>query len=220
MTIEQMKAIAQRWFDELWVDPREDNVDRVIAELAHPDATTHVEGRDGRIDVEEFKKYRRALRNALPDMRVEVVAIAAEGDRCYVQWQIVGTHRGHGLGIPPSGKPASFGGITMLRFQDGLIIEGLDKWNRGEVIAALMQLRIEEILASTTLTRREAQVALMMAERLSHGEIAEQLRITPATSRRHCERVLQKLRVHDRREVAAALGKIPGSPLDRSELAD
>lgn len=219
-TPEQMRAVAMRWFEQLWIHPREDNVDQVIGELAHPDACTHVEGRDGTIDVEEFKMYRRAMINAITGMKVEVLAVAAEGDRCYVEWLVTGRHTGHGMGIPPSGKPVMFGGITSLRFVDGKIMEGHDKWNRGELIASLMQVRIEEIRATTMLTQREAQVALMMAERLSHQEIAEQLRIRPATSRRHCERVLSKLGVHHRRDVARALGKIPGSPLDRCGLEE
>jgi DNA-binding CsgD family transcriptional regulator len=210
--IDRMKAVAARWFDELWVHRREDNVDAVMAELAHPDAFTRVQGREGTIDVEEFKKYRRALIDAIPDMRVEIRAIAAEGDWCFVEWRVVGTHLGHGLGIPPSGRPATFRGMTSLRFVNGLIMEGHDSWNRGELIAGLMQVRLDEIRAKTRLTAREAQVALMMAERLTHVEIAEQLGISQSTARRHSERVLVKLGLHDRREVAAALGKIPGSP--------
>lgn len=209
MAVEQMRAVAARWFDELWVNRREDNVDRVMAELAHPDAFTHVQGRDGSINVEEFKQYRRALIDAIPDMRVEIRAIAAEGDWCFVEWSVSGTHLGHGLGIPPSGKPATFKGMTSLRFVDGRIMEGHDSWNRGDLIAGLMQVRIDEIRAKTRLTAREAQVALMMAERLSHTEIAEQLHIAPSTARRHSERVLVKLGIHDRRDVAAALGRIP-----------
>lgn len=64
-------------------------------------------------------------------------------------------------------------------------------------------------------TSREAQVALLMAERLTHTEIASNLRIKPNTARRYCERVLARLGVHHRQEVASALGKIPGSVLNR-----
>lgn len=220
MSNDHMKHFAIRWFEDLWNRRQDSHVDDVIRELAHANATTRVEGRDGRIGLEEFKMYRAAMLSALSDFSVELTAVVAEGDRCHVEWQARGVHTGHGLGVAPSGRPIAFNGITALRFADGKIIEGLDKWNRGELIASLMRLRVEEIRSKTRLTEREAQVALMMAERLTHMEIARDLRISPSTSRRHCERVLSKLRVHRRQDVAAALGLIKGSPLDRCGLGE
>ena len=83
------------------------------------------------------------------------------------------------------------------------------------MIASLMQVRIDELGLHRGLTRREAQLALLMAERYSHTEIAEQLMIRPNTARRHSERVLNKLGIHRRQDVAEALGKVPGSVLAR-----
>jgi DNA-binding CsgD family transcriptional regulator len=54
-----------------------------------------------------------------------------------------------------------------------------------------------------------------MAERLTHTEIAAELRIKPNTARRHCEKVLMKLGVSRRQDVSRALGGIPGSVLIR-----
>jgi DNA-binding CsgD family transcriptional regulator len=82
-------------------------------------------------------------------------------------------------------------------------------------MAGLMLVRMDELCERTPLTQREAQVALLMAERFAHTEIADQLKIRPNTARRHCERVLEKLGVRKRQDVAQALGKIPGSVLDR-----
>jgi predicted ester cyclase/DNA-binding CsgD family transcriptional regulator len=206
-----IKAAAARWFEDLWVHRRE----AIIDELAHPDATTSVEGTDGKLTLEEFRLYRRAMLSAIPDFAVEVQSIIANGDICHVQWRATGTHTGYGLGIPPSGKDVVFTGLTVFEFRDGRIMGGMDKWNRGEMIASLMQVRMDDIRAAAGLTQREAQVALLMAERFSHAEIADQLHIKANTARRHCERVLQKLRVKRRQDVAAALGKIPGSVLDR-----
>lgn len=58
-------------------------------------------------------------------------------------------------------------------------------------------------------------MALLTAERFAHTEIANQLAISPNTARRHCEKVLLKLGVSRRQDVAHALGKIPGSVLAR-----
>jgi DNA-binding CsgD family transcriptional regulator/PAS domain-containing protein len=55
------------------------------------------------------------------------------------------------------------------------------------------------------LTRRQAEVALLLAQRLSNPEIAERLFISPHTARRHTEAVKMKLGVHDRRLIAERL---------------
>lgn len=55
------------------------------------------------------------------------------------------------------------------------------------------------------LTPREAEVARALERRLSNAEIARALGISPHTALRHTERVLSKLGVSSRREVAERL---------------
>jgi DNA-binding CsgD family transcriptional regulator len=143
---------------------------------------------------------------------VEILSITSDGNVYMWTWRVTGTHLGPGLGIPPSGKRVEFTGATYCEFSgDGLIVHGFDRWNRGEFIASLMQVRITELQKHAALTAREAQVALLMAERLTHNEIATELKIKPNTARRHCEKVLLKLGVSRRQDVARAIGKIPAA---------
>jgi len=55
------------------------------------------------------------------------------------------------------------------------------------------------------LSARQAEVAMLMARRRTHKEIARALAIRPNTARRHCEQVLARLGVHSRDEVEAIL---------------
>lgn len=55
------------------------------------------------------------------------------------------------------------------------------------------------------LTRREAEVADALARRLTNAEVASALGISPHTAERHTERVLAKLGVRSRHDVAARL---------------
>ena len=58
-------------------------------------------------------------------------------------------------------------------------------------------------LARFGLTRREAQIARLLARRATNSEIAEQLDVSRHTVRHHVENIFAKLGVHSRRSIAA-----------------
>jgi predicted ester cyclase len=62
---------------------------------------------------------------------------AADGDHVFVRWRARGTHRGDCLGRPAIGRPVDFRGMTWLTFRNGLIVEGWDSWNLGELLESL-----------------------------------------------------------------------------------
>jgi DNA-binding CsgD family transcriptional regulator len=68
-----------------------------------------------------------------------------------------------------------------------------------------VELSLEVVRRRFTMTRREAQVALLLAERRATREIALTLGISPHTARHHVRRVFAKLGIHSRREVAGVL---------------
>lgn len=205
------KALVTRWFDEVWNQQRVDT----ILELMAADCLTTVQGLDDPLTRDAFVDYQRAFLSAVPDLISELILVVAEGTTVVANWRARGTHTGPGLGIPPSSRRVDFSGMSVFEMSRGVIICGRDTWNRGEMIASLLQVRIDEICSHSSLTYREAQVALLMTERYPHGEIAEQLRIQANTARRHCERVLAKLGISRKQDVAKALGKIQGSALAR-----
>ena len=61
------------------------------------------------------------------------------------------------------------------------------------------------------LSARQAEVAMLMATRRTHKEIARALGIRPNTARRHCEQVLARLGVHSRDEVERLLASSAGA---------
>jgi hypothetical protein len=53
------------------------------------------------------------------------------------RWSASGTHRGAGLGIPPSKRRVSFRGMSWIVFANGRIVKGWDSWNLGQLFAQL-----------------------------------------------------------------------------------
>jgi steroid delta-isomerase-like uncharacterized protein len=127
-----IRELARRWFEDNWNRRRAEIVDELLAE----NAVGHMEGTDvhGR---EEFKAVRATLLGAFPDLVLEVEDTIAEGDKVAVRWSVGATHLGEHFGFAASGKPVRFRGITWLRFDDGMIVEGWDAWNQGEVMQRL-----------------------------------------------------------------------------------
>ncbi|GLC23591.1 helix-turn-helix transcriptional regulator [Roseisolibacter agri] len=62
---------------------------------------------------------------------------------------------------------------------------------------------------SLGLTRREAEVARLLAQRLSNAEVAAALSVSAHTARHHTERVMHKLGVSSRAEIATRLRGAP-----------
>ena len=66
-----------------------------------------------------------------------------------------------------------------------------------------VRLAVPACLGRRGLTRREAQIARLLARRASNREIAEQLDVSPHTVRHHIENIFAKLGVHSRRSIFA-----------------
>jgi len=125
---ERNRALAKRWFQEVWNERR----DQTLDELFTAGAIGHTENGDqGPV---EFKAARLGLLDAFPDIQVEVEDTAADGDHVVVRWRARGTHLGAGLGIPATDRPVDFRGMTWLTFKNGVIVEGWDSWNLGRLL--------------------------------------------------------------------------------------
>ena len=110
---EENKAVVRRWFEEVWNQGREASID----ELFPAEGVGHGLG-DSESDVhgpEEFKPFAANIRGSIPDTHIRVEDILSEGDRVAVRVTLEGTHTGHGLGVPPTGRRVSIQGIILLR---------------------------------------------------------------------------------------------------------
>jgi steroid delta-isomerase-like uncharacterized protein len=76
------------------------------------------------------KMFYAAMLAAFPDMQVQVEDVFGEGDKLVTRWSVRGTHQGEMMGIPPTGKQISVGGIAIDRFENGQSVEHWEVFNQ------------------------------------------------------------------------------------------
>jgi steroid delta-isomerase-like uncharacterized protein len=119
---EQNKALAKRWFEEVWNQGKESTIDELfdsqgkVYGFPEPDSVL--------IGPEGFKAIHRAFRNAFGDLRIVLDELISEGDRVAIRWTCSGTHSGDGLGFPATGKKVTIPGSSFIACRNGQITEG------------------------------------------------------------------------------------------------
>jgi steroid delta-isomerase-like uncharacterized protein len=130
---DRIRALAERWFEDLWNRRRDETIDELMA----PDAVGHMEGAPDVHGRADFRKVRDTLLGAFPDMRIVVEDVLSDDTRAVVRWHLTASHKGDHFGFPATNRPVAFSGLTWLTFRDGQIVEGCDAWNQGAVMQAL-----------------------------------------------------------------------------------
>ena len=131
------KALARRWFEEVWNKGRADAIDEMFAS----EGIVHGLG-EGPMGPAGFKTFHTAYRSAFPDVNVHLDDVVAEGDLVALRWTASGTHRGHLMGLAPTGRSPRFGGMSFVRVRDGKIVEG---WNVFDQLGMFKQLGVATI---------------------------------------------------------------------------
>lgn len=91
----------------------------------------------GDLDQAGFVAQHHAFVSALPDARMRLVDVFADGDRTVARWRAEGTHRGALMGVPPTGKAVVVTGIIVSRFANGRAVE---EWEEINLLRLMQQL--------------------------------------------------------------------------------
>jgi steroid delta-isomerase-like uncharacterized protein len=132
--IEQNKAVALRWSEELWSKGDLTVADEIVA----PGYVRHDPGDPFPAQgPEDVKRIVRMLRSMLPDLRINVEAMIAEGDFVVSRYTAIGTDTVGFMGMPPTGKTVRTPAIQIFRFSNGKIVES---WAARDDLGTLRQL--------------------------------------------------------------------------------
>jgi steroid delta-isomerase-like uncharacterized protein len=129
------KALARRWFEEVWNKGRPEAID----ELLDADVIAHGLGSNGK-DLRGpagFKQFHQKFIGAFPDIRIQVEEVIAERDLVAIRFSGAATHRGDHLGVAATQKPVTFTGMSFIRCRNGKIVEG---WNNFDVMGLMQQI--------------------------------------------------------------------------------
>jgi steroid delta-isomerase-like uncharacterized protein len=114
MSSEENKAVIRRWFKEVINGKNAAAVD----ELAAPNYTN-----PSGYDRAGLKAMVGGMKNGIPDARLEVENMVAEGDAVVARFTMTGTHTGSMMGEKPTGKKFSTRGMAFFRLANGMIVE-------------------------------------------------------------------------------------------------
>jgi len=134
------EKIIRRWFDDIWHAGKIE----VIAELLGRKGLLHdssLSPKTPKLKAKGFEAYCRATRQAFPNIRFRVDAVVESGEQIAARVTMTGTHKGEGLGIPPTGRKVRIQGMVMARIRGGIIEEG---WNSFDLLGFYEQLGLVE----------------------------------------------------------------------------
>jgi steroid delta-isomerase-like uncharacterized protein len=110
----------------------------LVDELVAPDYVNHNPGIPGQPESPEgIKAVVSMFRGGMPDLRVNIDDMIAEGDRVAVRYKIEGTHEGELFGVPPTGRRLSIESCTVEQVSDGKIRE---HWRVTDTLDMMQQL--------------------------------------------------------------------------------
>ena len=112
---------VQRWFADLWSKGDLDTADQIIAPDYAPEWIQIAAS-----GPEQVKHEVRYFRAVFPDLHYEIVDTAAQDNKIWVRYRASGTHTGAAWGFDPTGRQATFEGVTIFSLgPEGKIV---DRW--------------------------------------------------------------------------------------------
>jgi steroid delta-isomerase-like uncharacterized protein len=132
MSIEDNKAVAKRAVEAINAGDFS-----LLESLVAPDGADHAVPPGMPPTRDSAIQFLIMFRAAFPDLHYTLEDVIAEGDRVVQRATASGTMKGEFLGMPATGKSATWSEIHIVRVQDGKIVE---HWASVDQLGMLQQL--------------------------------------------------------------------------------
>ena len=135
MPQEQNKTIARRITEEIWGNGNLALIDELFA----PNYVDHNPMPGLAPNREGLKQSVTMMQTAFPDLHTQVDDLVAEGNKVVSRFSGHGTQKGEIMGIPPTGKEVTVGGIQICHIVDGKVVED---WSELDYMGMMVQLGV------------------------------------------------------------------------------
>jgi predicted ester cyclase len=135
MNTDEIKAIIRRIVKEFLTEARMDVAD----ELFSQNFVNHSPGTGMTPDLDGLKQYVSMLHAAFSDVSITIEDIIVENDKGAVRMRLRGVHTGDYMGIPPTKKEVDSTVISIVRIENGKVVE---RWNVTDRLEVMKQLGI------------------------------------------------------------------------------
>ena len=135
MSIEENKALVRRCIEDVFNKKNITSLDEFLA----PNVVHHSLPPGVPQDREGFKQFVSMVLAAFPDFHITVEDMIAEGDKVVARATTGGTHKGEFIGIPPTGKQATWTEIFIWRIDGGKAVE---MWAELDQLGMMHQLGV------------------------------------------------------------------------------
>lgn len=137
MQVEENKKVQQKFGEAINSGNLENLRDLVSRDVKdHDPAPNQGPGPQGYID------FFTMMRNAFPDMKVEVETMVANEDKVAFAYTLTGTHKGDFMGVEATGKKIKARGMQISRFENGKMVE---RWGSSDELGILKQIGIDPV---------------------------------------------------------------------------
>ena len=134
MSVEENKAVVQRFVDEVLNGQSLEAADEILA----PDhILNYMLLPEPMIGAKAWEQSVSGYFTAFPDMVVTIDNMIGEGDQVAARWSAVATHTGPLMGIPPSGRRVNWIGQGVYRIKDGKIVE---QWGIDDALGLMQKI--------------------------------------------------------------------------------
>jgi predicted ester cyclase len=130
-----LAALARRFNDEILSQGKLEVIDELVADdfVEHQAMPGMPEGKDA------LRTFTEMFRAGFPDMKVETLATAVDGDEVWIHSRMTGTHQGELMGIEPTGKKVDVMMFDRIRMRDGKAVE---HWGASDDLGMMTQLGV------------------------------------------------------------------------------
>lgn len=132
MSVEDNKALVRRFWDAF---SRNDVA--ALEEVTSQDVVYHTAPPGLSAGIQGYRELMAMYFSSFPDLQITVDDVIAEGDKVVTRFTSRGTHGGEFMGIAPTGKPITVGGISIVRVAGGTVTE---EWDQLDMFGGLQQL--------------------------------------------------------------------------------